>query len=55
MNIILVRYLELKEFEFVTTPFKQRSADGLLGMNFFKRFKFKIDQEEGVLYLKKKK
>jgi len=46
-----VEELELKEFELVTTPFKQRSADGLLGMNFFKQFKFKIDQEEGVLYL----
>lgn len=46
--------LEIKEFKLITSPFKQRSADGLLGMNFFKRFKFKIDQEERVLYLSKK-
>jgi len=49
-----IEELELKEFKLITTPFKQRSADGLLGMNFFKQFKFKIDQEEGVLYLSDK-
>jgi predicted aspartyl protease len=46
--------LELKAFKLVTTPFTQRSANGLLGMNFFKQFKFKIDQEEGMLYLSRK-
>jgi len=49
-----IKELELKEFKLVTSPFKQRSADGLLGMNFFKQFKFKIDQEERTLYLSKK-
>jgi len=49
-----VEELELKEFKLVTSPFKQESADGLLGMNFFKQFKFKIDQEEKILYLSKK-
>jgi predicted aspartyl protease len=49
-----IEELELKEFKLMTTSFKQRTADGLLGMNFFKQFKFKIDQEEGVLYLSSK-
>ena len=46
--------LELSEFKLVTSPFNQAHADGLLGMNFFKQFKFKIDQEKGVLYLGEK-
>ena len=49
-----IEKLELQEFKLVTTSFKQRSADGLLGMNFFKQFKFKIDQEEEMLYLSSK-
>ncbi len=43
--------LELKEFKVVSSYFQQKDADGLLGMNFFKRFKFKIDQESKILYL----
>jgi predicted aspartyl protease len=50
-----IKDLELKEFKVVTTPFKQKNADGLLGMNFFKRFKFKIDQEKNLLLLLEKK
>jgi len=46
--------IELKEFKITTSSFKQEKADGLLGMNFFKQFKFKIDQEEEVLYLSQK-
>ena len=46
--------IELKKFKITTSSFKQEKADGLLGMNFFKLFKFKIDQEEGILYLSKK-
>ncbi|CAA6817254.1 MAG: Unknown protein, partial [uncultured Sulfurovum sp.] len=46
--------IELEKFQIVTSPFEQKNADGLLGMNFFKRFKFKIDQEAGLLYLGKK-
>jgi len=43
--------IELEKFQLVVTNFKQNGADGLLGMNFFKKFKFKIDQEEAILYL----
>jgi len=43
--------IELENFQLVTSNFKQNGADGLLGMNFFKKFKFKIDQEEAILYL----
>jgi len=43
--------VELEKFQLVVTNFKQNGADGLLGMNFFKKFKFKIDQEEAILYL----
>ena len=46
--------IELKDFQLVTTAFKGRKADGLLGMNFFKKFKFQIDQEAGMLYLEEK-
>ena len=46
-----IKELELKDFKLVTTPFKQNKADGLLGMNFFKQFQFKIDQEKSLLYL----
>jgi len=43
--------VELENFQLVVTNFKQNGADGLLGMNFFKKFKFKIDQKEAILYL----
>jgi len=43
--------VELEKFQLFVTNFKQNGADGLLGMNFFKKFKFKIDQEEAILYL----
>jgi predicted aspartyl protease len=49
-----IEEIELKKFQLITTSFKERKADGLLGMNFFKKFKFKIDQEVGILYLEKK-
>jgi len=49
-----IKDIELKNFQLVTTSFKQRKVDGLLGMNFFKKFKFKIDQEAGMLYLERK-
>jgi len=45
--------IELNNFQVVTSSFEQKNADGLLGMNFFKEFKFKIDQDEEVLYLSK--
>jgi tetratricopeptide (TPR) repeat protein len=46
-----IQDIELKEFVVTTAPFKDRSADGLLGMNFFEQFNFKIDQEKNMLYL----
>ncbi len=46
--------IELKNFQLVSSSFQQKNADGLLGMNFFKQFKFKIDQENEVLYLSRK-
>ncbi|MBU1668426.1 retroviral-like aspartic protease family protein [bacterium] len=47
--------IELQNFQVTTSAYKQEKADGLLGMNFFKEFKFKIDQEESVLYLSERK
>ena len=41
----------LEDFKLTIAPFKQANADGLLGMNFFEKFKFLIDQEESMLYL----
>ena len=49
-----IENLELTEFKLITSPFNQAHADGLLGMNFFKQFNFKIDQEKGMLYLREK-
>jgi len=45
----------LKDMKVTIAPFDHQSTDGLLGMNFFKRYKFLIDQEEGMLYLKNRK
>ena len=46
--------LEIMKFQVISSPFQQENADGLLGMNFFKKFKFKINQEEEVLYLSRR-
>jgi len=46
-----IEELEIKEFQLLTAPFKNRKADGLLGMDFLKKFTFKIDQEKHLLYL----
>ena len=51
---LLVGEIELKKFQIVSSSFEQKEADGLLGMNFFKQFRFKIDQEKSILYLSKK-
>jgi len=48
-----IKGLELKNFQVTTTSFRGEGS-GLLGMNFFKLFKFKIDQTEGILYLVEK-
>ncbi|CAA6816614.1 MAG: Unknown protein [uncultured Sulfurovum sp.] len=46
--------IELSKFQIVSSAFEQEKADGLLGMNFFKKFKFKIDQEKDILHLSSK-
>ncbi len=43
--------LELNNIKVTIAPFKRNNADGLLGMNFFKQFKFFIDQDTNMLYL----
>ncbi len=47
--------LMLSNIRVTIAPFKRQGIDGLLGMNFFKQFKFFIDQDEGILYLDPKK
>ncbi len=46
--------IELNGFKVAIAPFKNRGFSGLLGMDFFKRFDFKIDQHKKLLYLKMK-
>lgn len=41
-------------FKITTTPFSQHGINGLLGMDFFMNFDFKIDQDDKYLYLKEK-
>lgn len=53
-NSFSVGDIELENFQIVSSSFEQEKADGLLGMNFFKKFKFKIDQEQSILYLSEK-
>lgn len=47
--------IELHHFKIMVAPFDHKGIDGLLGMNFFKKFKFFIDQKEMILYLSEKK
>lgn len=44
--------LELEDLKVTVAPFEQEGVDGLLGMNFFKKFHFNINQDESVLYLR---
>jgi clan AA aspartic protease (TIGR02281 family) len=46
--------LTLSNTQVTLAPFQRNGIDGLLGMNFFKQFRFFINQEEGVLYLNPK-
>lgn len=46
--------LEIQDIQIAVAPFERENIDGLLGMNFFKRFKFVINQDESILYLKYK-
>jgi len=43
--------IELEAFKIATGDFKRSYAEGLLGMDFFKQFDFKIDQNRSMLYL----
>jgi clan AA aspartic protease (TIGR02281 family) len=43
-----------ENFTLSGTDFSGRDNDGLLGMNFLGKFKFKIDQQEAILYLGEK-
>lgn len=47
--------IELYHFKIMVAPFEHDGIDGLLGMNFLKRFKFFVDQKEMILYLSEKK
>ena len=53
-NSFSVDNIQLENFQVVSSSFEQENADGLLGMNFFKKFKFKIDQEKAILFLSEK-
>jgi len=53
-DTLVIGDLELKDFKLTVAPFKQQYSDGLLGMNFFKKFDFKINQNSGMLYLGEK-
>jgi clan AA aspartic protease (TIGR02281 family) len=50
-SLLQMGNLQLENMEVTVAPFKRNGIDGLLGMNFFKRFNFFIDQDESVLYL----
>ncbi len=54
VNTFSVQDIELKNFKIMISPFEHQNVDGLLGMNFFKRFKFFLNQKEAVLYLSEK-
>lgn len=53
-DLFSIGNIKLQNFQIVSSSFEQKNADGLLGMNFFKKFEFKIDQEKHLLYLSKK-
>jgi len=46
--------IALQNFKIMVAPFEQKGVDGLLGMNFFQKFKFFIDQKASLLYLSSK-
>ncbi len=54
-EIFSLQNIELHHFKIMVAPFEHSGIDGLLGMNFLKRFKFFVDQKEAILYLSEKK
>jgi len=53
-TLLHVGDIELDNVKFISSPFERENMDGLLGMNFFKRFEFHIDQDKNILYLNPK-
>jgi len=53
-TLLQVGEIELNDVRFISAPFQRDGMDGLLGMNFFNKFDFKIDQDEKKLYLNPK-
>jgi len=53
-DTFIVNSLTLRNFRISGTEFSSAGIDGLLGMNFLGRYKFKIDQKEAILFLGKK-
>lgn len=47
--------LHISNIKVTVSKFDNQQFDGLLGMNFFQRFVFHIDQEKSILYLNPKK
>lgn len=52
--VLRVGDIELEKVKFIASPFNRDNMDGLLGMNFFKKFDFHIDQDDNKLYLNPK-
>jgi predicted aspartyl protease len=50
-NNLIVDGIEFKDFNLTVANFKREGVDGLLGMNFFEKFDFKIDQTRQLLYI----
>ena len=53
-NIFSVGSVSFQNFQISSLQFTGGGQDGLLGMNFLGKFKFKIDQEEAILFLGEK-
>ncbi len=51
---LVVEDIVLSNFKITLGSFKRDHTDGLLGMNFFEQFDFKIDQNKNLLYLSQK-
>ena len=53
-NSFTIGSISLSNFKISGTQYSGRDRDGLLGMNFLGKFKFKIDQKEAILFLGEK-
>jgi clan AA aspartic protease (TIGR02281 family) len=51
VNEVTIDDITLRNFTFATAKLNFSDVDGVIGMNFFKKFDFKIDQEQNLLYL----